>query len=59
MSVAVLYGQVDREGKSGTYLKTVARAITRFDLDGTPAGEVTGEQREIYTTRTCSEYSFN
>ena len=28
------------------YLKVLSQANTRFDLDGTPAGEVTAEQRQ-------------
>lgn len=31
---------------STRYLKSLARAEQRFDLDGNPAGEVTAEQRE-------------
>lgn len=31
---------------STKYLKAVANGVTRFDLDGNPAGEITAEQRQ-------------
>ncbi len=34
---------------SARYLKSLSQADTRFDLDGSPAGEVTAEQRQQAT----------